>query len=111
MSQSEYKTIASRWRKARENARVQGAIGFGFGFHWMKKWREFCWPITELSNAKPKQPQFTFDAQLKSAISENDCVILLLLNAVMFYELLKETGLASLIILLNYSIAIELSGR
>ena len=24
--------------------------GLGFAFHWLKKWREFCWPITERSN-------------------------------------------------------------
>ena len=55
MSQSEYEAIARHRRKARENARVQVAIGFGF--HWLKKWREFCWPITERGNAKPKQTQ------------------------------------------------------
>ena len=37
---------------ARENARVQVAIGFSF--HWLKKWREVCWPMTERGNAKKK---------------------------------------------------------
>ena len=55
-------------RKARENSRVQVAISIGFGFYWLKKWREFCWPIIERSNAKPKEKQFTFDAQLKTAL-------------------------------------------
>ena len=55
-------------RKARENTRVQVAISFCFASHWLKKWREFCWPITERSNAKPKQTEFTFDAQLKTAL-------------------------------------------
>jgi len=27
-------------RKARENLRVQGAIGFGFAYRWLKNWRE-----------------------------------------------------------------------
>ena len=55
MSQSEFEAITSNRRQARENARVQVTIGFGFALHWLKKWREFCWPITERSNAKPKQ--------------------------------------------------------
>ena len=41
MSQSEYETIISNRRKARENVRIQVVIGsgfvFGFGFHWLKK--------------------------------------------------------------------------
>ena len=39
-----------------------------FGSHWLKKWREFCWPIAERSNAKPRQTQFTFDTQLKTGL-------------------------------------------
>ena len=38
-----------------ENAHVRVAIGFGSASHWLRKWREVCWPITERSNAKPKQ--------------------------------------------------------
>ena len=55
-------------RQARENARVQLAIGFGFASHWLRKWREFCQPITERSKAKPKQTRITFDTQLKTAL-------------------------------------------
>ena len=88
--------IQSNRRKARENARARGVIGFGF--HWLKKWHEFCWPITERSNAK-KQTQFTIYAQLKTAPSQSDFIIMLITTAVMFYELLKETGLSSFIIL------------
>ena len=51
MSQSELEAITCNRHKARENARVQVAIGFGFASHWLKKWREFCWPITERSKA------------------------------------------------------------
>ena len=37
VSQSEFEAITcNRW-KARENARVQVAIGIGFNFHWLKK--------------------------------------------------------------------------
>ena len=57
MCQSEYK-ITCTWRQARENARAQVAFGFGLAFHWLKKWREFCWPITERSKVKPKQMEF-----------------------------------------------------
>ena len=63
MSESEFETITCNRSKARENRRVQVAIGFGF--HWLKKWREFYWPITERSNAKPTQTQVTFDADAR----------------------------------------------
>ncbi len=33
---------------------------FGFSSDWLRKWREIFKPITERSNAKPKQTQFTF---------------------------------------------------
>ena len=48
-------------RQARENACIQPAlhVGFSFASHWLRKWREFCQPITERS--KPKQTQITFD--------------------------------------------------
>ena len=54
--------------KARENARVQQAIGCGFAPHWLRRWREFCQPITEQSKAKPKQTIINFDNQLKTAV-------------------------------------------
>ena len=47
--------------------REQGPIGFGLASYWLKKWREFCQPITERSKAKPKQT-CTFDTQLKTAL-------------------------------------------
>ena len=37
MSQSEFKAIACDRRKARDNAHVRVAIGFGFACHWLKK--------------------------------------------------------------------------
>ncbi len=45
-------------------------IGFGFTSDWLRKWREIFEPITKRSNAKPKQTQFTFDTQVKTALSE-----------------------------------------
>ena len=57
MNQSEIEVITCNRRQARENARVQLAISFGFGSHWLRKWREFCQPITGRSKAKPKQTQ------------------------------------------------------
>ena len=36
--------------KAREKSRVQGTIGFGFGFHWLKNEREIFEPITKRRN-------------------------------------------------------------
>ena len=34
---------------------TQVMIGFGLVSHWLKKWREFCYPNTKRSKAKPKQ--------------------------------------------------------
>ena len=66
VNQSEFEVITCNRRQARENARVQPAIGFGFASHWLRKWREFCQPITEQSKAKPKQMRICFDTQLKT---------------------------------------------
>ena len=71
MSQSEYETITCSWGKARENARVQAVIGIAFASHLLKKWCEFCWPITKQSNVKPKRTQFAFDTQLKPLYAAN----------------------------------------
>ena len=51
---------------AREKSRVQGALGFGFAFHWLKNWRESFKSITKRSN---RNHVITFDSHLKSALS------------------------------------------
>ena len=33
----------------------QVSVDFGLDSHWLRKWREFCAPITERIKAKPKQ--------------------------------------------------------
>ena len=38
MSQSEFLAITCNTLKAREKSRVQDAVGFGFGFQWLKNW-------------------------------------------------------------------------
>ena len=43
-------------------------VAFGFTSGWLRKWREFFTPITERSNAKPKQTRITFDTQVKMAL-------------------------------------------
>ena len=55
MNQSEIEANTCNRRQARENACEQGTIGFGFAADLLRKWRVFCWPITERSKAKPKQ--------------------------------------------------------
>ena len=44
-------------------ARVHSAIGFGF--HWLKNWRESFKPITKLSN---RNHLITFDSHLQTAL-------------------------------------------
>ena len=36
------------------NARGQPEIGFRVASYWLRKWGEFCQPITERSKGKPK---------------------------------------------------------
>ena len=55
MDQSDSKVNACNRSQAREKACAQGTIGFGLASYWLKKWREFCQPITERSKEKPKQ--------------------------------------------------------
>ena len=60
MNQSEFKVSTCNRRQARENTCEQGTIGFGYTSYWLKKWREFYQPITECSNAEPKQKRNNF---------------------------------------------------
>ena len=57
--QSEFEPAPSAGRH------VQDMVGYGFASHWLRKWREFFQPITERSEAKPKQTRITLDAQLQ----------------------------------------------
>ena len=55
VNQSKLELITRSRHKARENVHAQATIGFGFTSDWLKMWRENFEPITEWSNAKPKQ--------------------------------------------------------
>ena len=52
MNQSELQTIILYLLNARENWRVQGVMGFGLAFHWLKNWREIFKPMSKRSNRK-----------------------------------------------------------
>ena len=65
-NQSQFLSITCNSRKAREKSRIDGAIGFGFGSHWLKNWRESLKPITKSSN---RNHVVTFDSHLKTALS------------------------------------------
>ena len=71
MNQSKLEANTCSRHKARENVREEVAIGFGFTSDWLRKWREFFKPITERSNAKPKQMRITFDSRVKTALYPN----------------------------------------
>ena len=68
MNQSECEAITCSWRKARENAcACTSRHWYWFAFLLVKKkGGEVADQVTEGDNAKPKQTQFTFDAQLKT---------------------------------------------
>ena len=65
MNQSEFLVITCNFLYAREKSRLQGAIGFGFAFHWLKKWREILKRITKPSNCNRVT---TFDCHSKFAL-------------------------------------------
>ncbi len=69
MNQSKLEANTCNRHEARENVRERVTIGFGFTSDWLRKWREIFKPITKCSNSKPKQTQFTFDTQVKTALS------------------------------------------
>ena len=54
MNQSKLEANTCSRHEARENMHEQVAIGFGFTFDWLRKWRELFEPITERGFAKPK---------------------------------------------------------
>ena len=66
--------------KAREKSRVQGAIGFGFGFasHWLKRWREMFLAITNhqspITNRNKRNSVLTFDSHLTVVQTLVSCV-------------------------------------
>ena len=47
MDQSEIPAITCHVLKAREESRVQDAIGFGLASNWLKNWNEIFKPITK----------------------------------------------------------------
>ena len=61
--------------QARENAGGQVAIGNGFAFDWLNKWREFFKPITERSKQNQSNSAIAFDTQLKTALWNQACII------------------------------------
>ena len=66
MNQSQFLAITCNSLEAREKSRVQGAIGFGFASHWLKKWLESFKPIIQRSN---RNHVITFDSHLKNTLS------------------------------------------
>lgn len=59
--------VQSAGKRARLNSTELGLVGvLVLLLIGSKKWHEFCWRITERSNVKPEQRQFTFDAQWKA---------------------------------------------
>ena len=65
MNQSEFLTTTCNFLKALEKSLAQGAIGFGFPFHWFKNWCEIFKPIAKRSN---RNHVITFDSYLTTAL-------------------------------------------
>ena len=64
-NQPQFLAITCYSLEAREKSRVQGASGFGFDSHWLKKWRKSFEPITKLDN---HNCVITFDSRAKTAL-------------------------------------------
>ena len=65
MNQSQFLASCCNSLKAREKARVHGAIGFGFASYWLKIWRESFKPITKRGN---HNHIITFNSHLKTVL-------------------------------------------
>ena len=65
MNQSEFLAITCNLLKARENSRVQGAIGFGFASNRLKNRREIFKPITKRDD---RNRVTAIDRHLKTAL-------------------------------------------
>ena len=65
MNQSKLEVVTRSRQKGRDNVRARVTICFGFTSDWLKNWQEIFKPITERSNAKPKQ-----FAQLRTALAD-----------------------------------------
>ena len=70
ISQWEHRVETGNLLKARENASDQVVFGFSFTFDWLRLWHEFSGPITQRSEAKPKQYSITFDTHLETALTK-----------------------------------------
>ena len=68
MDQSELEANACNRRKARENAWERGTVGFAS--HLLRKWREFCQPITERSKDKPMHARNYFRHSIENNSNE-----------------------------------------
>ena len=75
MNQSEFKANSCNRRQAQENACERGTIGFGFTSHWFRKWREFYQPITERSNAKPKEKRNYFRHSIENRSNNKNNIL------------------------------------
>ena len=68
MNQYAFEENTCNRRQVQKNRCAKDTIGFSFVLFWLKKWREFCKQIADLSKAKPHQTRnYFFDTQLKTA--------------------------------------------
>ena len=72
MNQSKFDANTCNALQARENACDQVTISLGFAFHWLRKWLEFCKPITEQSDAKSRQTRNFFRHFIKNRCNLNN---------------------------------------
>ena len=68
MNQSEFEASTCDRRQARENTCEQGAIGFGFASHWLRKWREFSNQSQSAMKQNQSEREITFNIQLKTIL-------------------------------------------
>ena len=71
--------LEANTREVRENACDQVVIGVGFACDWLRRWRDFFKPITERSQAKPKQ----FSDYFRHSIENRSIVLISLVLKLM----------------------------
>ena len=65
----------SKLPEERENASHQVEIGVSFASDWLREWREWAWPITERSKAKPKVISDVFRLSIENCAAARPSLI------------------------------------
>ena len=98
-SQSEHRILfkepirnESKYKRMPEARETLVTIGFSFESDWLRKWREYFGPVTERSEAKPKQSQIYLRHWIKNCSWSNNILVKwnLRANALNLFETISK---------------------